>query len=255
MWTKGELEKAASEWEYNWEFSMDGLKEILFEDKPWPIAEAFLAGCEYIISNAKEKEYNMEYENSYSTHCKEGRKEVGTTYEQQQLLWQLGYEAYGWMRDATGRPECDTLDEAIEELAHDCGDTYEVVVRLHLQNQKVIELHNNCFDSVTKHGCYDAYLGDNILVSDKGGTFCASHRTYEDEDKVTLLPLVRLEYTDKQGNYHQSWLPISQVCYVDVFSVELEWKKIWSKLPHEERELRRNLWLKRIEEEKQKQKQ
>lgn len=69
-------------------------------------------------------------------YFEEEYKKVGTTYEQQQMLWYLGSETYGWMKNSTELPEADTLDEAIEELSKNCGDAYEVVVRLHLKKNK-----------------------------------------------------------------------------------------------------------------------
>lgn len=176
-------------------------------------------------------------------YFEEGTKKVDTTYEQQQMLWHLSYETYGWMEDSTELPEADTLDEAIEELSKYCCDTYEVVVCFHLKNQMVIELHNRCFESVTNPGgFFGGYRGDRILVRTLDGSSIEKY-SYEDEGKVVLKPLVELNYFDSEGNFHQSVLPISQVSYIDIYSVDLNWKELWSQLSCEEQERRRKLWL------------
>ncbi len=165
----------------------------------------------------------------------------GTTYEQQQLLWELGFEFYGWMQECTGLPDGDTLDEAIESLAVDDDDVYEIVVRIHLVNQEVIELHNHCFKNVTNPD--REYLGDAILVYSMDDR-TADEFNYNYKGNINFKPLVELRYFDKHGIFHQSKLPISQVCYIDAYSVELDWKKLWNELSHEERECRRKAWLK-----------
>lgn len=174
-------------------------------------------------------------------YFKEESKKVDTTYEQQQMLWHLGFETYEWMENSTGLPEADTLDEAIEKLSEDCCDTYEVVVRFHLKNQMVIELHNHCFEHVTDlHNL--GYHGDYFLVRTLDGSSITKY-SYEDKDKVVLKPLVELYYLDSEGNFHQSVLPISQVSYIDIYSVDLDWKELWSQLSCEEQERRREWWL------------
>ncbi len=175
-------------------------------------------------------------------YFEEETKKVDTTYEQHQMLWHLSYETFKWMLQSTGLLGYDTLDEAIKGLSEDCGDTYEVVVRFHLKNQMVIELHNRCFESVTNLDRFDGYRGDDILVRTLDGSSIEKY-SYEDEGKVVLKPLVELNYFDSEGNFHQSILPISQVSYIDIYSIDLDWKELWSQLSCEEQERRRKLWL------------
>ncbi len=175
-----------------------------------------------------------------------------TTYEQQQLLRELGCNVGGWMENATNIPEADTLDEAIEMLAEDGGDTYEVVVRIHLLNDMVIELHNRCFENVTNlHMAF--YKGDEIRVYDMDDNYACTLKGI-DREGALFKPLIELLFTDKDGNFHQSSLPVSQIRYVDSFSVELDWKQLWKQLSHEERETRRKAWLEYWAREKEKQK-
>ncbi len=54
MWTNEKLEAAAEEWNCKWH--RDNLEDILHGRKSISLAEAFLAGCEYIINNTQ-KEY------------------------------------------------------------------------------------------------------------------------------------------------------------------------------------------------------
>lgn len=178
-------------------------------------------------------------------YFEEESKKVDTTYEQHQMLWHLSYETFKWMLQSTGLLGYDTLDEAIKGLSEDCGDTYEVVVRFHLKNQMVIELHNRCFESVTNPSnfyFFDGYRGDRILVRTLDGSSIEKY-WYEDKDKVILNPLVELNYFDSEGNFHQSVLPISQVSYIDIYSIDLDWKELWSQLSCEEQERRRKRWL------------
>lgn len=105
----------------------------------------------------------------------------------------------------------------------------------------VIELHNYCFEHVTNLRNLN-YHGDEILVYTLDGSIIKGWGD-KDEDKIVLKPLVELNYLDSEGNFHQSVLPISQVSYIDAYSVELDWKALWSRLSCKEQERRRKLWL------------
>lgn len=85
------------------------------------------------------------------------------------------------------------------------------------------------------------------------GKYACTHNDIVREG-VVLNPLIELLYTDKDSNYHQSRLPVSQIRYVDSFSVELNWKQLWKQLSHEEREGRRKAWLKYWAREKERKK-
>lgn len=167
-------------------------------------------------------------------------------YEQQLLIYELAYECYGWMTDTIGLPEADTLDEVIEQLSEDCGDNYEVVTCIHLVNGQKIELHNHCFDSVTRlKDC-----NDTILASRMDG-HSATNLKWEDKGNVLLKPTLDLSYTDKDGHLHQSHLPISMVAYIDCYDIELDWKGLWAKLPKDEKNRRREMWLEYWKKEKE----
>lgn len=172
--------------------------------------------------------------------------------EQQQMLRKL-YEAKKWMKDSSqiaGYVYSDsTLDEAIEDMVEPGGDTYEVVVRIHLTSGHVIELHNNCFERATTIS--GIFGGDNIYLY-KDGEWKYVDDEYADNEGAIINPVVEVHFNDDNGNFHQSKFPISQVVYIDTFSIELDWKDLWSKLSHDERERRRKLWLEHLENNKKK---
>ncbi len=175
----------------------------------------------------------------------EWRKETEMSmrdYELQLLIFELAYGCYGWMTDTISLPEADTLDEVIEMLSKDCGDNYEVVTCIHLINGQEIELHNHCFDSVTcLNRVFDGY-NDTILAYRMDGN-SATNLKWDDKGKVLLRPTLDLNYTDKDGHFHQSHLPISMVAYIDCYDIELDWKDLWAKLPNDEKDRRRKMWL------------
>lgn len=130
-----------------------------------------------------------------------------TETERKSLIKQI--ESFSdWMKDSSGYEYSDT---DITELIKDEGDIYEVYVIIHLLNGENISLRNHCYDSFTSK----IYRGDTMYY--QGELSCIT----DDDDYIDVC------YNDYNKTYHQCTVPLSSICYVEGYSVSLNWKNLY----------------------------
>lgn len=100
-----------------------------------------------------------------------------------------------WMSDSAGI----NIDDTIDDLAKDCGETYEVKVNVHLVSGLIISLCNNCAQSYFNN----QYCGDKIFMYDG---------------------LVNIYFTDKEGRYHQTIIRPEYITMIDAWTEHVDWQ-------------------------------
>ena len=122
-----------------------------------------------------------------------------TTSEKESLIKQID-DYRTWMRDSSGY---DWKGTSIADLVECDDDIYEVFVVVHLISGERITLRNNCYQSFMRK----CYCGDTLFYNG-------------DEEQS-----VEINYKDVYDNdiLHQCQLPISSICYIEGYSIRLNW--------------------------------
>lgn len=121
----------------------------------------------------------------------------------EEYLMQIAKEledCIGWMTESSAGSVVVSLDELIK----DTGDTYEVIVDIHLKNGDVVTLHNNCIGGLEK----GKYVGDYLNNDFKDGNIMAS-----------------LCVNGTDGNFHQMRIPLTSISWIDSYVVDIDWEE------------------------------
>lgn len=103
-----------------------------------------------------------------------------------------------WMRDAA---DIYYKDYPLEEMQKDCGDAYEVICTIYLNNGRKIEVRNHC----ARNYVFGNYDGDDLDVDDNG---------------------VNIEiYHDRERSTHFYYIPYSSISYIKSYSDDSIWHK------------------------------
>lgn len=127
----------------------------------------------------------------------------------------------------------DEIEDAINSFLSDPDIGCELVVRFHLKNNEVIDIHSNTFDSVTYgYDFSDVIHTHSINVI---GVQC-------DTDRIPNLPTLELGYKEIGNSTDVTrWvvLPLSNVNYIEKFTIDVDFPKLWKELAPSEREKRK----------------
>ena len=119
---------------------------------------------------------------------------------QEKILNGLFHQIEGandWMHESAG----NNYDCSIAELVEDCGDVYEVVVKILLSNGFVVTLHNRCKESYIKR----SYVGDNLFIDDN---------------------IIYAEYDDEEDTHHQARINPESIVMIDQFVEYINWNEL-----------------------------
>lgn len=123
----------------------------------------------------------------------------------EQIVEELN-DKYEWMKDPISiiADTNITLDDLIENIG---DDAYEVIVDIHLINGDVVTLKNECLRSFEMK----SNMGAVIELDSGPGNIMANIYTY--------VPA-----------YHSISIPISSICWIDSYSVDIDWKEYKEKI-------------------------
>lgn len=105
-----------------------------------------------------------------------------------------------WMKESSA----GTYGVSLDQLIEDSNDIYEVVVDIHLNNGDVVTLRNDCIGGLEK----GTYTGDIIEDNIRDGNIIAN-----------------LYVNGDDGSFHQIAMPITSICWIDPYSVQIDWKE------------------------------
>lgn len=103
-----------------------------------------------------------------------------------------------WMKGSSA----GNFDVTLDDLIEDCGDIYEVVVDIHLNNGDVVSLNNDCIGGFEKKEYTGAYLDCDF----SNGNIIAE--IYEHSPK-----------------YHSIRIPLTSICWIDSHTEDIDWKE------------------------------
>lgn len=107
-------------------------------------------------------------------------------------------ETMEWMKDSSA----GNFDVTLDDLIEDCGDIYEVVVDIHLNNGEVVSLNNDCIGGFEKKQYTGAHLGCDF----SDGNIMAIIFSYVPTFRVFKIPL-------------------TSICWIGAYSKEINWKE------------------------------